>query len=145
MLRRIAAARPTHRQLSRTIHGSCGARQRDRDPPDPVSHGTENYFVDGDDTPPPDTSIFKVDPTSDAAESAYEPPSGPWSRAGAETTKEYQIVSKDEPYDVPNGRDVKLRYGGMKRYAEDEGSKTSKPWEGPEGTERWGRKPEGRT
>lgn len=141
VFRRLSAA-PTgqsSRLFPRTIHGSRITRQQ-RDPPNPVSHSPENYFVDGDDTPPPNNPIYKVDATSDAAQSAYEPPSG----AG---TEEYRTVSKDEPYDVPdvpNGPDVKLRYGGMKRYTEDKGPETSKAGEGPEGTERFGRKPEGR-
>lgn len=141
ILRRLLTVHPTaqsHRILPRTIHGSPIARQHD--PPNPVSHGAENYFVDSDDSPPPNASIYKVDANSDAAESAYEPPSGPWSRAGAET-KEYRTVSKDEPYDVPNDTDAKLRYGGQKRYMEDKGPEMSKVGEGPEGTERWGRKP----
>ncbi|KAG6373900.1 hypothetical protein JVT61DRAFT_6053 [Boletus reticuloceps] len=145
ILRRLSATHPTRqssRFLSRTIHGSSIARQR-HDPPNPVSHSVENYFVDSDDTPPPNASIYKVDASSDAAESAYEPPSGPWSRAGAET-EEYRTVSKDEPYDVPGGRDVNTKYGGTKRDTEDKGPETRKNRGGPEGTERWGRKPEGR-
>jgi len=141
-LRRLSAAHPSYTVLPRTIHGSHVA-QRQPDPPNPVSHGAENYFVDRDDTPLPDTSIYKVDATSDAAQSAYEPPSGPWSQAGAKT-EEYRTVSKDEPYDVLNGTDVKSRYGGKKKYMEDKGPEMSKAGEGPEGTERWGRKPEGR-
>lgn len=141
-LRRLYQAGPSHRLLPRTIHSSHAIR-RQQDPPKSVSHGAENYFVDRDDTPPPRDSIYKVDATSDAAESAYEPPSGPWSRAGA-GTEEYRTVSKDEPYDVPNDPDAKLRYGGKKTYAEEKGPETSKAEQGPEGTERWGRKPEGR-
>lgn len=133
--------------LPRTIHGTIHdgpiVAQRQRDPPNPVSHGVENYFVDGNDTPPPDAPIYKVDAISNAAESAYEPPSGPWSRAGAETEK-YQAVSEDEPHSVQKGTDVKLRYGGKKKYAEDKTPETSKAGEGPQGTECWGRRPEGR-
>jgi len=142
ILRRLPATYPT--RLPRSIHGSAIIRQRHA-PPNPVSHCVENYFVDGDDTPPPNASIYKVDASSDAAESAYEPPSGPWSRAGAET-EEYRTVSKDDPYDVPSGRDVNTKYGGTKKYTEDEGpeTQTNRAKEGPEGTERWGRKPEGR-
>lgn len=128
--------------LPRTIHRDHRTR-RQPDPPNPVSHGAENYFVDGDDTPPPSNTIYKVDATSDAVESAYEPPSGPWSRAGA-GTEEYRTVSKDEPYDIPGDADVKLRYGGRERYMEEKGSEMSKAGEGPEGAGRWGRKPEGR-
>ncbi|KAG9317903.1 hypothetical protein JVU11DRAFT_2132 [Chiua virens] len=131
----------SYRLLPRFIHTSRTTRQPNSNPPNPVSHGAEAYFVDGDDTQP-NTTVYKVDATSDAAESAYEPPSGPWSRAGAGT--EYQTLSKDEPYDVqtPN---IKLRYGGRTRYTDDQGPETSKVGESPEGTERWGRKPEGRT
>lgn len=146
MLYRLSAVHPKigsgSRLLPRTIHRSS-ITQRQPDPPKPVSHSAENYFVDRDETPPPDNSVYKVDAASDAAESAYEPPSGPWSRAGAGTA-EYRTVSKDEPYEVPNDPHAKLRYGGKERYAEDKGSETSKPEEGPEGSERWGRKPEGR-
>ncbi|KAH0840346.1 hypothetical protein J3R83DRAFT_1365 [Lanmaoa asiatica] len=144
ILRRLSATHssgPSCRLL-RTIHGGHITRPQ-HDPPNPVSHSVENYFVDGDDTSPPNTSIYKVDAASDATQSAYEPPSGPWSRAGART-EEYRTVSKDEPYDVPNAPDVKLRYGGMKRYTKDKDPETSENGEGPEGTGRWGRKPEGR-
>lgn len=146
MLRRLSTPRPIcldHRLLLRSIHGGrILRRQPDPLAPNPVSHGTENYFVDSDDTPPPSDSIYKVDATSDAAESAYEPPSGPWSRAGA-GTKEYRTLSKDEPYDAPGSPEGKLRYGG-RRYMDEMGPETSKPGQGPEGSERWGRKPEGR-
>lgn len=145
ILRQLSAAPtgPSYRLLARTIHGGRKTRQQ-RDPPNPASHSAENYFVDGDDTPPPNNPIYKVDATSDAAQSAYEPPSGPWSRAGA-GSEEYRTVSKDEPYDVPSDPDVKLRYGGKKTYMEDKGPETSKVGEGPEGKERWGRKPEGQS
>ncbi|KAF9235223.1 hypothetical protein BU15DRAFT_51603 [Melanogaster broomeanus] len=108
-----------------------------------IPHSAENYFKDVDETPPQDPSIYRVDAASEAAQRPYEPPSCQWSEAGMKT-EEYRNVSKDEPYDVPNSPETKLRYGGTKKYAEDKGPETSKRGEGPEGTERFGRKPEGR-
>ncbi|KIJ10980.1 hypothetical protein PAXINDRAFT_85186 [Paxillus involutus ATCC 200175] len=118
-----------------------------RDPqsskPTGTSHTAESYFKDADEAPPQDSSIYRVDSASEAAQRPYEPPSGQWSSAGMKT-EEYRNVSEDEPYDVGNSPEEKLRYGGTKRYAEDKGPETSKGGEGPEGTERLGRKPEGR-
>ncbi|KIK99003.1 hypothetical protein PAXRUDRAFT_133039 [Paxillus rubicundulus Ve08.2h10] len=109
----------------------------------PTSHTAESYFKDADETPPQDSSTYRVDSASEAAQRPYEPPSGQWSEAGMKT-EEYRNVSEDEPYDVLNPPEERLRYGGMKRYGEDKAPETSGRGEGAQGTERLGRKPEGR-
>lgn len=61
--------------------------------------------------------------------------------------KEYDNVNKgdsERPYSLPGSGDAKDRYGGKKDWARGEGGATSHPGEGPEGTEKGGRKPEGR-
>ena len=95
------------------------------------SHSPDSYNKDIDSTPPPDSTIHRVDPTSDSVQKPHEAPSGEWSRAGTRTS-EYQSVNKaGQPY-VTHGEN--RRYGG-----ED----MSKPGEGPEGRGSGG-KPEGR-
>jgi len=107
------------------------------------THNAESYFKDVDEMPPQDPTIHRVDAASEAVQRPYEPPSGQWSQAGVNTS-EYEHVSKDEPYDAPNGlaKGKKLRYGGTERFEQDKGPETSRPGEGPEGDARGGRKPE---
>ncbi|KAF9226965.1 hypothetical protein BS17DRAFT_776403 [Gyrodon lividus] len=139
---------PPLRRLSssRGIHTSTALyKPRDPQTSEPTSHSAESYFKDVDETPPQDPSLYKVDAASEAAQRPYEPPSGQWSQAGMRT-EEYRSVSKDDPYDIPNTPETKLRYGGTKKYGEgeDKGLEASERGEGPEGTERFGRKPEGK-
>ncbi|EIW76513.1 hypothetical protein CONPUDRAFT_64677 [Coniophora puteana RWD-64-598 SS2] len=111
----------------------------------------DDYFKDVDHNPPPDTQTHRVDAGSEAAQRPHEPPSGQWSKAGAET-EEYRTADRNDPYDAPstdssgNGSasGEKLRYGGTETLSQDKGSETSSPGEGPEKTEKFGRKPEGR-
>lgn len=69
---------------------------------------------------------------------------------------QYENVSRDEPYDVPTpsketwslrdgskGEERKLRYGGQEVWAKEKGHEVSPSWEGPSGTDKGGRKPEG--
>ncbi|KAG6329686.1 hypothetical protein ID866_9404 [Astraeus odoratus] len=118
----------------------------------------EDYFKDADITQPANSSFYKVDASSDDVQFAQDPPaSGQWSQAG-EFTQEYRNVSREQPYDVPapaseasslrngpdSGEKKKLRYGGREKYAVEKGPETSQPGEGPEGSQREGRKPERR-
>ncbi|KAF9463643.1 hypothetical protein BDZ94DRAFT_594298 [Collybia nuda] len=106
---------------------------------DSPTHSRDLYNKEADTTPPPDSSIHRIDPSSDDVQKPHEPPSG-WSRAGIKT-KEYESVSKAKPYAAP-GQD--RRYGGKEEYGKEKGPETSKPGEGPEGKASRGRKPEGR-
>ncbi|KAG6815960.1 hypothetical protein H0H87_009873 [Tephrocybe sp. NHM501043] len=106
-----------------------------------AKHTSDSYNRDDiDPTPPNDTSVYRVDSTSEKVQKPHEAPSGEWSRAGVKTS-EYQSASKTEPYAAP-GQD--LRYGGKESYVKDKGPETSKPDEGPNGKASGGRKPEGR-
>ncbi|KAG2036701.1 hypothetical protein BDR03DRAFT_921132 [Suillus americanus] len=123
----------SHRSLqtfTRPLYSSSGT---------PKPHSAESYFKDVDETAPLDPTIHCVDAASDAVQRPYQPPSGQWSQAGVRTS-EYECVSKDEPYDVPEqqANEDKLRYGGTKKVYPE----TSHPGEGPEGQSKGGRKPE---
>ncbi|KAI6043713.1 hypothetical protein EDC04DRAFT_2890641 [Pisolithus marmoratus] len=119
-----------------------------------------------------DPSCENVQPAQDAPTSGQwsqaSAHSGEWShprdsvRMTGENEKsrwedQYENVSRDEPYDVPtpsqetrssrngsSGEEKKLRYGGRKRWVSEKGHEVSPPAEGPSGTEKGGRKPEGR-
>jgi len=80
-----------------------------------AAHSPDSYNKDIDSTPPPDSTIHRVDPTSDSVQKPHEAPSGEWSRAGTRTS-EYQSVNK-----APGEN---RRYGGKEM---------SKPGEGTEG------------
>ncbi|KAF5392413.1 hypothetical protein D9757_002329 [Collybiopsis confluens] len=78
------------------------------------NHTSDSYNKDDSDvSPPSDSQIHRVDPNSDV-QRPHEPPSGPYSRVGAESA-EYR--NTDPKY---NG-DHDTRYGGKKQYAEDKG------------------------
>lgn len=98
-------------------------------------HNPDSYSKDVDFTPPSDTSIHRVDPTSESVQKPHEAPSGEWSRAGTRTS-EYQSVDKSSQLYAAPGED--RRYGGKEMY---KGPETSKR-EGPEGKASSGRKPE---
>ncbi|KAG5642496.1 hypothetical protein DXG03_002720 [Asterophora parasitica] len=121
-------------QPHRTIHTSRALANVER------KHTTDSYNKDIDPTPPQDSSIHRVDSFSENVQKPHEAPSGQWSRAGTQTSK-YESVSKTEPYTAP-GQDQ--RYGGKELLANEKGSETSKPGEGPEGKASGGRKPEGK-
>ncbi|EPQ58865.1 hypothetical protein GLOTRDRAFT_125184 [Gloeophyllum trabeum ATCC 11539] len=127
-------------QQRRSYHAS--ARWRDENA---KGHSAESYFKDVDDTAPPDSKTHAV-AYGEEVQRASEPPSGEWSRKGAES-KEYQTVSQDEPYSppAPGAQDEKLRYGNREEWGGQPGKGaggTSHPGEGPEGTNAGGRKPE---
>ncbi|KIJ69679.1 hypothetical protein HYDPIDRAFT_104271 [Hydnomerulius pinastri MD-312] len=128
-------------RLSRGVHSSIAVfASKDSQP-----HSADNYFKDVDESPPQDPSIHRIDAASEAAQRPHEPPSGQWSQAGMKTD-EYRNANKEEPYDgLESGPEMKLRYGGTKKYSQDKGPETSKPDQGPEGSQRGGRKPEGRS
>jgi hypothetical protein len=102
------------------------------------AHGPDSYNKDIDSTPPPDSTIHRVDPNSESVQKPHEAPSGEWSRAGTRTS-EYQSVDKGgQPYVTPGENRRK------EMYAKEKGTETSKPDEGPEGKASGGRNPKGR-
>ncbi|TFK46986.1 hypothetical protein OE88DRAFT_1728773 [Heliocybe sulcata] len=127
------------KQQARSYHMS--ARRMAEDKP----HSAESYFKDVDETAPPDSKTHSVAYGSEV-QRASEPPSGEWSRKGAES-KEYDTVSKDEPYSppAPGAESEKLRYGNREEWGDQPGKGqggTSHPGEGPAGDSAGGRKPE---
>ncbi|KAF8873473.1 hypothetical protein BD779DRAFT_1569889 [Infundibulicybe gibba] len=108
-----------------------------------TSHTSDSYSKETDTTPPSDPKIHRLDPESENAQKPHEPPSGEWSRAGTQT-QEYASVSKKKPYGAPGEDSGGERYGARPEWAEEKGPETSNPGEGPEGTEKEGRKPERR-
>lgn len=112
-------------------------------------HTAETYFKDVDDSPA-SGKVHQVDSSSTGAavQEANGPTTGEYSRSGV-GSKEYETVSKGDPYDVPPSagaeKDQKLRYGGEPANVES-GKKdgASSPDEGPHGSAKEGRKPEGR-
>ena len=127
-VRHLAFTRPTYESSQRSSAVS--------------DHSAESYFKDVDHSPPPDTSTYQVDGSSEAVQRPHKPPSGEYSRAGV-TSESYKTVDKREPYDVPSpgGAGAKLRYGGKGQLASEKGRENS---EGPEGASAVGRKPEGK-
>lgn len=104
-----------------------------------VKHTADSYTKDDvDPTPPSDSSVYRVDASSENVQKPHEAPSGQWSRAGIKTS-EYQSMSKTEPYTVPGSE---LRYGGKEALSKDKGPETSKSDEGPDGKASGGRIPE---
>ncbi|KAH0588270.1 hypothetical protein J132_02604 [Termitomyces sp. J132] len=104
-----------------------------------AKHTADSYTKDDvDPTPPSDSTVYRVDASSENVQKPHEAPSGPWSRAGAKTS-EYQSMSKTEPYTVPG---QELRYGGKETLSKDKGPETSKSDEGPDGKASGGRIPE---
>ncbi|KAI6101728.1 hypothetical protein EDD17DRAFT_61416 [Pisolithus thermaeus] len=119
-----------------------------------------------------DPSCENVQPAQDAPTSGQwsqaSAHSGEWSQTHASTQTarnnektrwedQYENVSRDEPYDVPSpsketwslrdgsrGEERKLRYGGRETWTKEKGHDVSPPSEGPTGTEKGGRKPEGK-
>ncbi|KAG6887817.1 hypothetical protein C0995_012467 [Termitomyces sp. Mi166 len=102
-----------------------------------AKHTADSYTKDDiDPTPPSDSSVYRVDASSENVQKPHEAPSGPWSRAGVKTS-EYQSVT--ESYTVPG---QELRYGGKEALPKDKGPEMSKPDEGPDGKDSGGRRPE---
>ena len=91
-------------------------------------------------TPAKDKTVNRLDPDTDAVQLPYEPPSGPWSRAGV-MSEEYRHAESGEgptkqPY-TPLGN--KGRYGARKGLAEKKGAETSGSDEGPDAKSSQGR------
>ncbi|KAI0758167.1 hypothetical protein C8Q74DRAFT_1390841 [Fomes fomentarius] len=117
-----------------------------------TKHTAQSYFKDIDNSPARSQKTYQVDGsgTGPDIQRPDEPLTGPYSQAGA-NTKEYETVAKDDKYDVPPSsgpeKDQKLRYGNIPENASGQTNRTevSKSGEGPEGSSKGGRKPEGRT
>ncbi|RDB19895.1 hypothetical protein Hypma_013128 [Hypsizygus marmoreus] len=105
------------RQPRRLIHTSPSL-MHSKPPP---SHTTDTYKKDVDPTPPADSKIHRVDPSSENAQKPQELMSGEWSKAGSKTG-EYQTVSTTEPYAAP-GEDQRPTKGQRERQAEAENQK----------------------
>ena len=104
------------------------------------NHNPDSYSKEVDMTPAKDQTVNRLDPDTDAVQRPYEPPSGPWSRAGV-MTEEYRHVEGGEgptrqPYTASGS---KGRYGGRKDLAEEKGTETSGPDEGPDAKSSQGR------
>lgn len=106
-------------------------------PTDPP-HSSDSYAKDVDATPPPDHTVHRVDPTSEAAQKPHEPPSGEFSRAGTKTEEYTHVDKQGRPY-APPGK-PEQRYGGKETYDREKGPETSHPGDGPEGKSSGGRK-----
>jgi len=106
---------------------------------DKTPHSAEDYFKEVDTNPPADSTMHRVDSSSENAQRPHEPPSGKWSQAGTQTN-EYRTVDKEEPYDAP-GKDkgAKTGYGAVKDSKEKAG-RTGSPDEGPDAKDAGGRK-----
>ncbi|KIK70583.1 hypothetical protein GYMLUDRAFT_32624 [Collybiopsis luxurians FD-317 M1] len=96
-------------------------------------HTTDSYKKDDTDDSPSSDSLHRVDPNSEV-QRPHEPPSGPYSRVGAESAEYMNTNSK---YNGDHDR-----YGGKKQYLEEKGPETSNPDEGPAGKASKGLKPE---
>lgn len=107
-------------------------------------HSADSYFKDVDSTPPTDSTVHRVDSSSDTVQRPYEPPSGEYSQAGVQT-EEYRSTEKsDKPYDAAGGGENEARYGATPHYKDDPDMKTSKSEESPAEGNADGRKPEGK-
>ncbi|KAG2142761.1 uncharacterized protein EDB93DRAFT_1088691 [Suillus bovinus] len=127
---------PRALSLQNSLHTSTRLLYPLSDAPKP--HSADSYFKDADETAPQDPTIHRVDATSDAVQRPYEPPSGRWSQAAVRTSEYHEHVSKDKPYNVPNGRAKgnELGYGGTEKL----GPETSHLEEGPGGQSKGGRR-----
>ena len=106
-----------------------------------VQHNSDTYAKEVDTSPAADQHVHRIDELNDNVQKPYEAPSGEFSRTGA-MSAEYATMSKsDQPY-APKDEGEKLRYGGKKNWVDDKGPQTSKPGEGPAGSDAGGRKGE---
>lgn len=125
-----------------------------------ASHTADSYSKEVDSTPAPDSTIHRVDPSSENVQKPHEPPSGPWSAIGVDAgvrhaqgregetgMDEYRTMdAAEKPYAAPGEGD---RYLGKEEYQKEKGgnqqeTSTSTSQQGPQGAESGGRKPEGR-
>ncbi|TFL07109.1 hypothetical protein BDV98DRAFT_599441 [Pterulicium gracile] len=98
-------------------------------------HSSETYNKDADTTPPPDSKIFRVDASSDAAHKPHEP-------APTERTAPTETSSKEVPYTPKgeHGESQDKRYGATGSYEPSDSHQGG----GPESSNAGGRKPEKR-
>jgi len=78
----------------------------------PTPKHTPDTYSKEVDTTPIDKTVNRLDPDSDSVQRPDEPPSGPWSRAGAMTEEYTQVESGEvgkQPYTPTSGS--KRRYG----------------------------------
>ncbi|KAK7055741.1 hypothetical protein R3P38DRAFT_2848797 [Favolaschia claudopus] len=127
-------------------------------------HTTDSYSKEVDSSPAADSTVHRVDPSSENVQKPHEAPSGRWSAAGVEAgvtnaqgqkpedgekktgMEEYSTMSGERPYHAPGEHQ---RYGGKEHYGEEKGNNPqettqSTKQQGPQGSESGGRKPEGR-
>jgi len=124
-----ASLRATASQAPNRGGGSAGS----------VQHNSDTYAKEVDTSPAADQQVHRIDELNDNVQKPYEAPSGDFSRTGA-TSAEYATMSKSgQPY-APKEEGEKQRYGGTKSWADDKGPQTSKPGEGPAGSDAGGRK-----
>ena len=116
--------------------GSASFRLFSSKPKGSSSHTADSYAKDDvDPTPPQDSTIFRVDNSgSETSQKPYEPATGQWSRAGAQTS-EYEHTRDN--YTTEGGPG--LRYGAKEEYSKEKGPETTKRDEGPESKSRGGR------
>ncbi|KAF9498930.1 hypothetical protein BDN71DRAFT_1442916 [Pleurotus eryngii] len=106
-------------------------------------HTKDTYSKEVDTTPPTDDKIHRVDPQNAAAQKPHEPYKPldlpPQAKQGGVSTERgaYDSVSSNKPYEM-KGKDQ--RYGGMN----EKMGETSHAGEGPEGSQKGGRKSEGK-
>ncbi|KJA26677.1 hypothetical protein HYPSUDRAFT_180829 [Hypholoma sublateritium FD-334 SS-4] len=107
------------------------------DKKDSKVHTTDSYAKEVDATPPPDTTIHRVDGDSDRVQKPHEPPSG-YSRSGVLHEKYRSVEKTKEPYS-PKGGD-KGSYGARQNRAQEQSSETSGSEDGPDAKSSGGRK-----
>ncbi|TFK33482.1 hypothetical protein BDQ12DRAFT_409005 [Crucibulum laeve] len=125
----------THQR--RLIHNTLPALSTpSKSNPPSHDHTTDTYAKDVDATPPPDSSVHRVDPDSENVQKPHEPPSGEWSRAGTRTKYE-STGGKKNPYGTKGGGEE-----ARPELQSGKPNETSHPGDGPEGKEVGGRKAE---
>ncbi|KAJ7612197.1 hypothetical protein FB45DRAFT_940081 [Roridomyces roridus] len=140
--------RPTSlvsRRLGATSYSATAAQRS--------SHTSDSYSKEVDSSPASDSTIHRVDPSSENVQKPHEPPSGRWSATGVDAgvkhaqgkgetgMDEYRTMDAAErPYAAPGEKD---RYGATHGDPQQETS-TRNSQQGPQGSDSGGRKPEGR-
>jgi hypothetical protein len=109
-------------------------------------HSADSYFKDIDSEPPKDSTVHRVDSSSDTVQRPYEPPAGDFSKAGVDAAFKHKNAEKEDPYSTPGDHsEEKMRYGGKESYGSEKKPETSGKGDGPTGASAGGRKPEGRS
>ncbi len=140
-LRRASTVTATRRYLHTTVPWYTAAPNKKGDTPSSnVSHTTDSYAKEVDDSPATDQQIHRVDSLSENVQKPYEAPSGEWSRAGIKTSEYTNTNKSDQPYAPREPEGEKQGYGATKPWAEDKGKETSHPGQGPAGSDAGGRR-----